>query len=309
MTARLAAIPGVLLVALAAAMWGTDPIIRKPLSQSTSATTIVFGEHVLLVLLTLPFLAAALRTVVRAGWTYVVCAVVIGAGASAVATILFTEALFNSDFVTPVVVQKIQPLIAITGAALILGERPRPRFAWFLLPGLAGFYLVSMADPWNPTLKGLVPIVQATAAAALWALGTVLGRYLARELEFHHIVTLRFFFGLIGSAIALPVMGAAAWAGWGDEAWIALLAVMTGLLSLSLYYVGLKKTPAMLASIGELTYPVIAVLAGIYAYSSDLRWTQWLGAAIIIATVTLLPFQRRRKVVEVVPRDAALATT
>jgi drug/metabolite transporter, DME family len=308
-TARIAAIPGVLLVALAAAMWGTDPIIRKPLSHTTSATTIVFGEHVLLVLLTLPFLAAALAAVFRAGWRYVACAVVIGAGASAVATILFTEALFHSDFVTPVVVQKIQPLIAIAGAALVLGERPRARFAWFLVPGLIGFYLVSMPDPWHPTLKGLVPIVQATAAAALWALGTVLGRYLSRELAFHHIVTLRFFFGLIGSAVGLWVMDAKAWAGWHDEGWIALLAVMTGLLALSLYYVGLKKTPAMMASLAELTYPVIAVFAGIYAYNAHLKWSQWVGAAIIVAVVTLLPVQRRRKVVEVAPRDVALATT
>ena len=81
---RLAAIPGVALVAIAAAMWGTDPIIRKPLSGSTSATTIVFGEHVVLVLLTLPLLVPALRAVWRAGWRYLICAVVIGAGASAV---------------------------------------------------------------------------------------------------------------------------------------------------------------------------------------------------------------------------------
>ena len=39
-------------------------------------------------------------------------------------------------------------------------------------------------------------ILEATAAAALWALGTVLGRYLSRDLEFQHISSLRFFFGL-----------------------------------------------------------------------------------------------------------------
>ena len=34
MTQRRLAVPGVLLVALAAAMWGTDPILRKPLGTS-----------------------------------------------------------------------------------------------------------------------------------------------------------------------------------------------------------------------------------------------------------------------------------
>src|SRR4029077_17802992 len=85
---RLAAIPGVVLVAVAAAMWGTDPIIRKTMSGTTSATTIVFGEHVILVALPLPLLYPALWAVFHAGWRYVLAAVIIGAGASALATIL-----------------------------------------------------------------------------------------------------------------------------------------------------------------------------------------------------------------------------
>jgi DME family drug/metabolite transporter len=305
---RFIAIPGVVLVAIAAAMWGTDPIIRKPLSGSTSATTIVFGEHVVLVALTLPLLFPALRAAFRAGWRVMLCVILIGAGASALATILFTEALFHGDFVTPVVIQKLQPLVAIGAAAFILGERPRSRFAWFLLPALIGFWLVNQPNPLDPTAKGLVPIVQATAAAVMWALGTVLGRYVSRDLEFHHIVSLRFFFGLVASAIALPIMGAKAYAGAHDSLWIGYLAIVTGLLALSLYYIGLQKTPAVLSSLAELTYPAIAVIAGIYAYNADLNWSQWLGVALIIGTVTLLPVQRRRKLVALQARDAALVS-
>jgi DME family drug/metabolite transporter len=294
---RLTTIPGVVLIAVAAAMWGTDPILRKPLGHTTTSTTIVFGEHVILVVLTLPLLLPALRAVVKAGLRYVAAAVAIGAGASALATILFTEALFHGDFITPVVIQKVQPLIAVLGAAVVLGERPRPRFAWFLVPALVGFWLVNQEHPLAPTAHGLVPIMQALAAAVLWALGTVLGRYLGRELAFQQILTLRFFFGLIASAIALWVMDAKAYAGAHDSLWIAYLAVVTGLLALALYYFGLKRTPAVLASLAELTYPAVAVIAGIYAYNSHLRWTQWLGVALIIGVVSLLPVQRRRKIV------------
>ena len=91
---------------------------------------------------------------------------------------------------------------------------------------------------------------------------------------------------------------------------IVSLTSLIGLVALSLYYIGLKRTPAMLASLAELTYPVIAVVAGIYAYNAHLRWTQWIGAAIIIGVVSLLPLQRRRKVVAVPqPTQAALAST
>src|SRR3954467_9735045 len=168
-------LPGVVLIAVAAAMWGTDPILRKPLGHTTTATTIVFGEHVILVVLTLPLLLPALRALAKAGPRFIAAAIAGGAGASALATILFTEALFHGDFITPVVIQKVQPLIAVAGAAVVLGERPRPRFAWFLLPALVGFWLVNQAHPLAPTAKGLVPIVEALSAAVLWGLGTVLG--------------------------------------------------------------------------------------------------------------------------------------
>lgn len=304
MRLRLAAVPGVILVAVAAAMWGTDPIIRKTMSFTTSAPTIVFGEHVILVALTLPLLLPALRAVTRAGWRFVLAAVVVGAGASAVATILFTDALIgHSDFITPVVIQKVQPLVAVGAAALLLGERPRSRFAWFFIPALVGFWLVNQAHPLAPSAKGVVVIAEATGAAILWAMGTVLGRYLTREIEFQHVVALRFFFGFLASAIALPVMGAAAYSNGHDSLLIVYLALVTGLFALTLYYYGLRHTPAVLASLAELTYPAVAVIAGIYAYSQHLAWSQWLGVAIILTTVTLLPVQRRRDVV-LVPEPA-----
>jgi drug/metabolite transporter, DME family len=303
MVRRLNAVPGVVLVAIAAALWGLDPILRKPLASSTNATTIVFGEHVVLVLFTLPFLLPALRAVWQAGPRYVAASIGVGAGASAVATILFTDALFHSDFITPVVLQKVQPLVAVIGAAIVLRERPRPRFVWFLVPALLGLWLVNQPHPLDPTANGLRPVIESLAAAVLWACGTVLGRYLGRELEFQHILSLRFFFGLIASAIALPIMSSKAYAGGHDSLWIVYYAIATGLISLALYYYGLKRTPAVLASLAELTYPAIAVIGGIYAYNAHLRWSQWLGVAMIIAVVSLLPVQRRRAMV-VLPQPA-----
>jgi drug/metabolite transporter (DMT)-like permease len=296
---RLAAIPGVVLIAVAAALWGTDPIIRKTMTPTTSATTIVFGEHVILVLCTLPFLLPALRSAARAGRSYVAAAVVVGAGSSAAATILFTDALIRAtDPITPVVIQKVQPLIAVGCAALVLGERPRTGFVWFFLPALVGFWLVNQPHPLDPSAKGTLVIVEATAAAALWALGTVLGRYMSRELEFQHVLTLRFFFGLIACGIALPIMGAPAYSNSHDAVLILYLALVTGLLALSLYYYGLQTTPAILSSLAELTYPAVFVIAGVYAYNAHLTWTQWLGIVLILGSVTLLPVRRREVVAE-----------
>jgi drug/metabolite transporter, DME family len=308
MLRRLHMLPGVVLVSLAAAMWGLDGLIRKPLSDSTSAYTIVFGEHVVLVALTLPLLVAAFTALWRAGWPYVGAGIAIGAGASAIATILFTKALFHGDFITVVVLQKVQPLIAVAGAWLVLDEQPRRGFAWILLPALAGIWLIALPHPLHPHAHGLTPIAETLAAAALWGMGTVFGRFLGRRLAFEHVSTVRFGFGLVASACALPIVGAAAFSNAHDSFWIAVLALVTGFLALNLYYYGLRRTPALLAAIGELAFPVTAALVGIYVFNSSLRWTQWVGVAVTVGVISLLPV-RRRQLVRVPPREPALAST
>lgn len=302
-------LPGVVLVSLAAMMWGLDGLIRKPLSDSTSAYTIVFGEHVVLVALTLPLLAAAFTALWRAGWSYVGAGIAVGAGASAIATILFTKALFHGDFITVVVLQKVQPLIAVLGAWLVLGEQPRRGFAWILVPALAGVWLIALPHPLDPHAHGWEPIVETLAAAVLWGLGTVFGRYLGRRLAFEHVSTVRFGFGLLASAFFLLWEGEPAFSNAHDSLWIAVLALVTGFLALNLYYFGLRRTPALLAAIGELAFPVTAALVGIYVFDDQLRWTQWLGVAITVGVISLLPV-RRRQLVRVPPRaEPGLATT
>jgi DME family drug/metabolite transporter len=307
MLKRLNTVPGVVFVSVAAAMWGLDGLIRKPLSDSTSPTTIVFGEHVVLVAVTLPLLVPALFALWRAGLRYLLAGIAIGAGASAIATILFTEALFHGDFITSLVLQKAQPLVAVVGAWLVLGEKPRPRFAWFLVPALAGIWLIALKHPLEPRAQGLTPIAEALGAAVLWGLGTVFGRFLSRRLSFQHVTTVRFAFGLVASAAALPIIGTAAFASAHDSFWIAVLALVTGLAALGLYYYGLRRTPAIVAALGELAFPVTATLVGIYVFNDSLRWTQWVGVLITVAVVSLLPTRPRREIVRVPPADARLA--
>jgi drug/metabolite transporter, DME family len=285
------------IVAFAAALWGTDALFRRPLAHSTGVSTIVFGEHVVLVLVALPFLLPSLRAVVRLGWRYLLAALVIGAGASAVATILFTQAFVDGDPVTPVVIQKIQPIVAVIAARLLLGERPRQRFAWYLLPALLGTWLMAFPSPSHVTTNGaLQPALYVVASAVLWALGTVLGRYLSRVLPFQQVTALRFAFGLPASAVAVLVLGEPAVASVHDSLWIAVLALVTGAVALSLYYFGLRNTPAVAATIAELAFPVTAAIVGYLAFGARLTSTQWLGVGVTTLVVALLPARPRNTV-------------
>ena len=300
-----------MLVAVAAALWGTDALFRKPLADSTPVATIVFGEHVVLFAITLPFLLPALAAVIGLGRRYVLAAVMIGAGASAVATILFTQAFVDSaNPVTPVVLQKVQPIVAVIGAWIVLKERPRPLFGVFFVAALAGIWLIAFPSPtsnvfddWNATVK---PVLFALGAACLWAFGTVLGRYLMRRMRFQHVTTLRFAFGLPASALALVILGDPAFTTGHDFLWITILALVTGLIAVSLYYYGLRTTPAVAATLAELAFPVTAALVGYLAFDATLTSTQWLGVALTTAVVALLP-SRQREVVDVAPAPVPAA--
>jgi drug/metabolite transporter, DME family len=298
---------GITLVAVAAALWGTDALFRRPLAQSTSVATVVFGEHLVLVAITLPLLVPALVAVWRLGPRYILAAVAIGAGASAVATILFTQAFVDGgvrSIVTVVMVQKVQPLVAVLGAAIILGERPRPRFGLYLATAVVGTWLIAFSSPTNLDVHGaLVPVLYALAAAVLWAFGTVLGRYLTQSLRFEHVATLRFAFGLPASGIALLVLGGPAFASAHDSLWITILALVTGALALGLYYYGLRSTPAVAATLAELAFPVTAAVVGYVAFGATLTSTQWLGVGITTLVVALLP-ARPRDTVAFVPAPA-----
>src|ERR1044072_5444929 len=113
------------LVGVWAAGGGPDGLLRQPLAQAVPAAAVVFWEHLIVVVVLLPFLPSAFRAFRAASPRDRVALVVIGAGASPIAPALFTAAFRFGDPVTPLVLQKLQPLVAVLAAAVLLGERFR----------------------------------------------------------------------------------------------------------------------------------------------------------------------------------------
>jgi len=123
-------VTGFTLVALAAALWGSDALFRLGLALQLPAAAVVFAEHLILVVVTLPLLRRGLqaaRSFVFRDW---LALVVIGAGASAAATVFFTQAFVYGNPTTPLLLQKLQPVFAVAAAHLLLGERLLRRYVF-----------------------------------------------------------------------------------------------------------------------------------------------------------------------------------
>lgn len=281
---------GIPLVAGAAALWGTDALFRRGLALELPASTVVFYEHVVLFGATLPWLLRSrkvARTLDKRDWTSLI---VIGVGASATATFLFTAAFTYGDPNTPLLLQKLQPLIAVLGARLVLKEALLPRYWAFFVAGIAGAYLIAFPNPTRLTMPRLVPALLAIGAAALWGLGTVLGRRMSAKLDFQTLTAWRFAIGLPASWFiwAVQTSSEVAPLSGTDTAAIVLLAMIPGLVAMLMYYRGLERVPASTATIAELAFPVSATAINYLAFGSVLAATQWLGLAVLAGAITIM---------------------
>ena len=282
------AVGGAIIVALAAALWGTDALFRRGLALELSSVEVVFWEHALLAAVALWLVlpaARALRRLDRRDWL-AVC--VIGGGSSVIATVLFTEAFKHGDPTTPLLLQKLQPVIAAGAAYALLGERLRPRYFAYLAAALLGSYLVAFDDPGAVTLERLLPAALGAGAAVLWALGTVLGKRTAAKVAPAQLAGLRFMFGLPVAAVLLALLGEGVQARPGDAPAIVALALVPGLIALLLYYRGLQRTPASVATVAELSFPLTALIVNAIAFGTVLSGSQLAGAAVLAAAVVAL---------------------
>jgi drug/metabolite transporter (DMT)-like permease len=284
-----APVAGVALVAAGAAMWGSDAALRAPLVSHWSPWTIVLYEHVILTALVLPRLvrgAAAVARIPRRGWVAVIG---VAWGGSALATLAFTFAFQhgNPD------VQKTQPLWAVAIAALTLGERPRARLVPLALAALLGTYVLSFGtlDPAHAFAgaQGTAALL-ALAAAALWGSATVFGRSALGHMEPDLLTGLRFTCALPLLAVIAATQGALAPPAASSADWVrlALLAVIAGLVGMVLYYRGLSRTPASIATFAELAFPASALVLNYIVLGASISPVQLLGFAVLWATIALL---------------------
>jgi drug/metabolite transporter (DMT)-like permease len=283
------------MVALAAFLWATDALFRHPVAQRLDPALIVFSEHVLIVMFMLPWVllyrGRKLLALTRRQWIGVA---VTGVGASALATVLFTESFRWVNPSVSILLQKIQPVLVVVLAYYALGERPRARFYPLALVALAAGLVLSFPDfdfGFLRSARGRGTFL-ALSAACLWAIATVTGRALLMKLDFVVVSFWRFVFALLALGAWLAIMRIGVppvlFATPGLPLSLVYMALIPGLLAMLLYYGGLAGTPASIATFVELIFPLSAVVLNTLFLGTPLGPVQSAAAAVLLIAVTWL---------------------
>lgn len=291
---------GFWLVVLGAALWGADPLFRIILLKSLTSAQIVLLEHIIIALIAVPVMWKNRQELRGLGWKQAGALLFISWGGSAIATILFTMGLVNGNPNAVLLLQKLQPIFAIVLARVLLKERLPRHFSWLVILALAGTYLLTFGftlpiGHWSEIVH--VGSLLSLGAAALWGGSTVMGRLMVGQMKYETVTSLRFL-------LALPLLFAITWnegAAWNlpSEAGaftavsLNLLgqALLPGLLSLLVYYKGLTTTKASVATLAELSFPMVGVLINWIAFQEVVTLAQAFGFMLIWATLFIISRQ------------------
>lgn len=288
---------GPYLIFLAAMLWATDAPFRVRLTEGLPTSFIVLAEHFIDVLIVLPILlinVGKLKSLSTKQWLAVL---VIAVGGSALATLAFTQAFHYMNPSVAILLQKLQPLIAISLAASLLRERMTRYFWPWAILAMVGAYIISfpnlvpqlyVGEQFNPSLIG---VLLALIAASLWGASTVLGRLVLKTVDFKVVTSLRFtvafVFLLIWNFVSQDIFRLNTLTS-RDLLFIIIVALVSGVTSLFIYYRGLQFTKASIATLLELGFPLAAVVVNTIFLKAVLSPMQLLGMAVLLYSVLQL---------------------
>jgi len=291
------------LVALGAALWGTESAWRIPLNNLFDAEVIVFWEHVLILLFFLPLLLVKLREIPKIDartWGFLIFS---GFAGSAVGTIFFTLALKHGNPTVVNVILNVQPVISTIAACLLFSDRLASRFYLFAaIAILAGVFLsvdhperigVSFEEAGLNRGTGFALI-----CALFWGLSTVAGRGVMTGMSLRLASSLRIVVGLFCMTSILffggKLHGASLWpaAAQANPATaigaLLLLATVSGGIPLLIYFAGLHLTRASTAGYFEMMQTLAAVCITWGFFHAALRPHQVVAGLVLMGAVTMV---------------------
>lgn len=293
---------------MACFIWALDTLIRYPLLYKyKSSEIIVFGEHLFLTILFLPALYNARKKIMKMKAFELMCFIMVGAMGSAIATLSFTKSfsLINPSLV--ILLQKLQPFVAISLAYIILKERITKRFLVWALLAIIGAGLISYHDissalnliksgqlSFNRT--SLFGLILALVAVFSWGSATVFGKYLIKQgWAEKDVMAIRFVVGFLAIIPFLLINNVGL--SFPMELWgkVSILALISGVFGMFFYYKGLSLVTAKVCTLAEMSFPFFAVVINWIALDQKLTVVQIIGGILLLLSSTMLQLANRKQ--------------
>jgi drug/metabolite transporter (DMT)-like permease len=279
---------------LGAGLWATDALFRHPMSGQISALSIVFLEHLFALLITAIWVFVIRRKRIEIDTVPLIGSALIGILGSALATLCFTKSF---QFVNPsvaILLQKIQPVVVIFLSWALLGEKLSKTFLVWGCVAIGSAYFLSFPNG-LPTDEfqnsDLAGVILALLAACLWGISTVIGKLTLKRMDGNHLALWRFFFGFVSlwilinvfpdSKIEIPLITNDA----SVMRSVFFMALVPGFLGVSLYYRGLTRMKASVATLLELAFPLTAVFVNWKFLGMKLEKIQILSSLILMTSI------------------------
>lgn len=281
---------GPILVAVGAALWGSEVLWRVMLNEHFLSDVLVLYEHLYCLVFALPVLwlfRNRLRGISRSTWLFLLGSGILG---SAVGTYFFTLALKEVNLTVANLLLNIQPVFSAFYARVLLKETFQPGFfLWSGVVMLSGMVL-SLKTLSLELLDLDFGLWMVMVTILCWSFGTVAGRAINLGMDYRVASPLRLLIGGVAAAFIVWLNGHMAVEILKPELFsqiainrdFLLLSIFAGVIPLFLYFKGLQTTPASVAAIMEMSQ-ILAALGITWGV-----FHQTLSPHQLIAAATLL---------------------
>lgn len=283
---------GPILIITAAVLWALDGVIRRSL-YSLPPIIIVFYEHLIGTLILLPFVFKGLLKI-RLTRREIFLLVLISLLSGVLGTLWFTTALIKINFISFSVVfllQKLQPIFAITSASIFLKEKFNKNYLVWAGLAIVAAYFVTFKNGYIDFATGtgtIIAALYALGAAFAWGTSTTFSKMALIKYPSQQVAALRFIITTIlafGFVFILGAQSSLLNIDLSQFSRFVFIALSTGMVALLIYYRGLKETPVRVSTILELVFPVLAIIIDAVLYHQVLAPTQFLAAAILLFSI------------------------
>ena len=282
-------------IIFAALLWSTDALLRQSL-YTISPLLIITLEHGIGALIFLPLIKKfwfEIKKLSQSDWASMLWISLLG---GICGTYFYTKALSYVGYIdlsVVVLLQKFQPVFAMSLAAIILKEKLSRQYMMLATMAIIGGYFITFGGKplpnWND--NSLIAALFALLAAFCWGSSTAIGKKALVNLHYSAVTGLRLAITTVISFLIILIFNLEVLSTHiSINQWKAIIVIVlsTGTVALFIYYYGLNKLPASHTTLFELFWPLSAVIIDWIKNGEPLSMTQFLGAGMLLSSVTFL---------------------